>query len=57
MFRGEPKIDPRFATLDNVVLQPHVGSATHAIRRAMAGLQLANVTADLSGEDLQTPVN
>lgn len=57
VFETEPKIDPRFAALDEVVLQPHQGSATHATRAAMGKLQRANVAAFLKGETLPTRVN
>jgi glyoxylate reductase len=35
VFRNEPKIDPRYRTLDNVFLLPHLGSATRRTRIAM----------------------
>jgi lactate dehydrogenase-like 2-hydroxyacid dehydrogenase len=57
VFLNEPDIDPRFRALDNVVLQPHQGSGTVETRRAMAELQLANVTAFLAGAALVTAVN
>jgi lactate dehydrogenase-like 2-hydroxyacid dehydrogenase len=57
VYLNEPNIDPRFLALDNVVLQPHQGSGSLETRRAMAELQLANITAFLAGEDLLTPVN
>lgn len=57
VFVSEPDLDPRFLKLDNVFLQPHVGSATFETRRDMAELQLANVLAHLEGRDLITPVN
>ncbi|QQA41197.1 2-hydroxyacid dehydrogenase [Pelagovum pacificum] len=57
VFQGEPKVDPRFLELDNVVLQPHVGSATHGTRADMGKLQRRNVTAFLAGDALETPVN
>ena len=57
VFLNEPDIDPRFRKLKNVHLQPHQGSGTVETRRAMAELQLANVTAFLEGKDLVTPVN
>lgn len=56
VFKNEPQIDPRFLALDNVVLQPHQGSATHETRRAMAELQLANIDAHFAGKPLLTPV-
>lgn len=43
VFEAEPRIDPRFATLDNVVLVPHVGSATRETRAAMMKLTLDNL--------------
>lgn len=57
VFVGEPKIDPRFLSLDNVLLQPHQGSDTVETRAAMAKLQRDNVRAFLKGEALLTPVN
>ncbi|WP_425303934.1 2-hydroxyacid dehydrogenase [Wenxinia saemankumensis] len=57
VFRGEPDIDPRFSALDNVVLQPHQGSGTHATRAAMGRLQRDNVSAFLAGKPLLTQVN
>ena len=36
MFENEPKLNPGFLELDNVVLAPHIGSSTEATRRAMA---------------------
>lgn len=57
VFLGEPRINPRFLTLDNVVLQPHQGSGTVETRAAMAKLQRDNVAAHLAGAPLLTPVN
>ena len=57
VFLNEPNIDPRFLSLQNVVLQPHQGSGSVETRRAMAVLQLDNITAFLEGRDLLTPVN
>lgn len=57
VFLNEPKIDPRFLKLDNVVLQPHQGSATVETRTQMGQLQRDNVSAFLAGQDLLTPVN
>ena len=45
VFAQEPVSAARFAAFDNVVLQPHQGSATHEARRAMADLVLANLAA------------
>lgn len=57
VFVGEPKIDPRFMALENVVLQPHQGSGTVETRKAMGQLQRDNITAFLDGKSLVTPVN
>ena len=56
VFDNEPDIDSRFLSLDNVVLTPHVGSATHETRQAMARLTLDNLHAFFQGEPLPTPV-
>ncbi len=57
VFINEPHINERFYELTNVVLQPHQGSGTHETRRAMAEVQLSNVTAFFNGDALVTPVN
>ncbi len=43
VYASEPDLDPRFLTLDNVVLQPHSASITHETRAAM----IARLTRDL----------
>jgi hydroxypyruvate reductase len=50
VFRQEPDYDLRFATLDNVVLSPHVGSASKETRDAMGFRALDNVAAVLAGQ-------
>ena len=45
MFRQEPDYDLRFAGLDNVVLSPHVGSASRETRDAMGFRALDNIAA------------
>ncbi|TWI33284.1 2-hydroxyacid dehydrogenase [Paracoccus sulfuroxidans] len=57
VFRNEPKIDPRFLTLPNVLLLPHIGSATVETRARMGALQRQNLAALLAGQPLLTPVN
>ena len=57
VFQGEPRLDPRFAALDQVLLLPHIGSATIETRRAMGQLQRDNVAAFLAGREPPTPVN
>ncbi len=54
VFWNEPSIDPRFFTLDNVVLQPHRSSATVETRSAMAQLVRENLRAFFSGAPLVT---
>ncbi len=56
VFQGEPAINPRFAALGNVLLQPHVGSATGETRRAMGKLMLDNMVAHFAGQPLLTEV-
>jgi lactate dehydrogenase-like 2-hydroxyacid dehydrogenase len=57
VFGNEPAIDPRLARLDNVVLAPHVGSATTETRAAMGQVQRDNLAAFFAGQPLPTPVN
>ncbi|MDB5824241.1 MAG: hydroxyacid dehydrogenase [Herminiimonas sp.] len=45
VFENEPNIDARFLALENVVLTPHIASATNETRRAMMRLTLDNLQA------------
>jgi len=56
VFVDEPKVPEGFFALDNVVLQPHVGSATHTTRKAMGQLVIDNLAAHFAGKPLVTPV-
>ena len=56
VFLNEPKIDARFLTLPNVVLQPHHGSGTIETRKAMGQLVRDNLAAHFAGRALPTPV-
>lgn len=56
VFVNEPEVPEALLTMDNVVLQPHQGSATVSTRKAMADLVLANLDAWASGRPLVTPV-
>jgi glyoxylate/hydroxypyruvate/2-ketogluconate reductase len=47
VFEGEPAVHPDLLTLPNVVLTPHIASATVATRRAMANLAADNLIAAL----------
>lgn len=50
VFANEPKIDPRYRTLDNIFLTPHIGSATHATRDAMGWLLIRGIEALDNGD-------
>lgn len=56
VFAKEPKMDPAFWSLENVVLAPHQASATHKTRTAMADLFVDNLIAHRDGDPLITPV-
>lgn len=56
VFEGEPKLNPRFIKLENVLLQPHHGSGTYETRKAMGKLLRNNLTAHFEGRPLPTPV-
>jgi len=56
VFEREPEVHPGLLDLDNVVLVPHLGSATEETRTAMAELAAANVVAVLRGDEPPTPV-
>ena len=56
VYEEEPRVHPELRTLDNVVLAPHLGSATTETRTAMADLAVQNVIAVLSGRPPLTPV-
>ncbi|HSV44872.1 MAG TPA: 2-hydroxyacid dehydrogenase [Ramlibacter sp.] len=56
VFEREPHVPPALRGLDNVVLTPHMASATLDTRQAMADLALANLQAHFDGKPLLTPV-
>jgi lactate dehydrogenase-like 2-hydroxyacid dehydrogenase len=56
VFEGEPRLDPRFLSLPNVLLQPHHASGTYETRQAMGQLLRDNLTAHFAGLPLPTPV-
>ncbi len=56
VFMNEPHVPEALWSMPNVVLTPHMASATHQTRQAMADLAFANMQAGLSGQALHTPV-
>jgi hydroxypyruvate reductase 2 len=56
VFVNEPNVPPALFGMDNVVLQPHQGSATVETRRAMGNLVLANLAAHFEGRPLPSPL-
>ena len=56
VFVHEPRVPNELLTLPNVVLTPHIGSATVETRAAMTRIVVDNVLALKRGEPLLTPV-
>ena len=54
VFEGEPKINPELLTVPNIVITPHIGSASAKTRHAMMNLAIDNLLEGLSGKK---PVN
>lgn len=57
VYENEPETHPGLLDLENVVLLPHLGSATIETRTAMGVLAAENAVAVLNGERPKTPVN
>jgi gluconate 2-dehydrogenase len=57
VFEGEPKVHPDLLTVPNVVLTPHIASATIATRKAMANLAADNLIGFLTQGRALTPIN
>ncbi|KQR62551.1 D-glycerate dehydrogenase [Acidovorax sp. Leaf160] len=57
VFEGEPKVHPALLEVPNVVLTPHIASATVPTRLAMANLAADNLIAFFDGRGALTPVN
>jgi glyoxylate reductase len=51
VYNNEPNVDPRYLALENVVLLPHLGSATNETRDAMGTLVLDGIDAVLAGRE------
>jgi hydroxypyruvate reductase len=56
VFIKEPEVPHQLFAMDNVVLQPHVGSATFETRRAMSQLVVDNLDAHFAGKSLLTEI-
>ena len=56
VFEDEPRVPQALCDLKHVVLTPHVGSATHSTRQAMADLAFDNLRLRLAGQPVRTPV-
>lgn len=56
VFENEPNIRSEFRELENVILLPHMGSATVETRGAMGRLLIDNIGAYFSGKNLPTPI-
>jgi hydroxypyruvate reductase len=56
VFADEPRIPQPLLSMDNVVLLPHVGSATRETRQAMGDLCKANLDAWFAGKPLPAPI-
>ena len=57
VFEGEPKVHPDLLTVPNVVLTPHIASATLVTRRAMANLAADNLIGFFVNRKPLTPLN
>ncbi len=56
VYEREPAVHQELLTMENVILAPHLGSATRETRTAMADLAVENVLAVLDGRPAKTPV-
>jgi lactate dehydrogenase-like 2-hydroxyacid dehydrogenase len=50
VYEDEPKVNPRLLTMQNVVVAPHIGSATEETRSAMARIAATDVALFLRGQ-------
>ena len=57
VFEEEPRLAEGLAELDNVVVLPHIGSATHETRRRMAIMAAENLIAWFAGKRPENLLN
>lgn len=56
VFKEEPKVPEELFAFENVVLTPHLGSATHSTRTKMGNLVVDNLIAHFAGKPVLTPI-
>lgn len=56
VYENEPNVPAALFEMDNVVLLPHMASATNETRTAMGNLQIENIQLKLGGKPVKTPV-
>jgi glyoxylate reductase len=56
VFEREPDVNPALRNYENILLAPHLGSATRETRTAMAELAVRNALAVLNGDEPLTPI-
>ena len=57
VFEGEPSVNPELLKLSNVVIAPHIASATEKTRRAMVDLAIENLRAAIDGKTPPSLIN
>ena len=57
VFEGEPQVNPELLKCSNIVLAPHIASATEKTRRAMVDLAVENLRAALDGKRPPSLIN
>ena len=57
VFEGEPQVHPELLKCSNIVLAPHIASATEKTRRAMVDLAIQNLRAALDGKKPPSLIN
>ena len=57
VYENEPEIEERLLSLDNVVLLPHIGSASYETRAQMSMMAAKNLVYVLSGKKPLNPIN